>query len=369
MRIVWTVSLFALMCSPALSQIGGGSPAVQASVSVTKLVFSAPEKTPLGATGTVMKADYGCANDGSVLLQIADVPQTMDMFLHALKGPLDDIKFVPPHVPGYGSIAGWPVAYFANETEVAILEQAPVEQNQFEREKGPPSWSWLVLLYDRKGNFRRAVPIPAEIEPLALGVYGSGNLLVLATDKDTKAADLAVLSPQGDTIRHLLLFGDDYNTNKSAKRQQPLAGLDPNGALSALQIVAHGDNLLLVPRLTSSKVIEVNEVGVVHTTALALPKGFAIASLLAQDGYLWTVRSYGNLKTETDDKTGQKSGSMNEGPVFVFNAFDGSLVRKIELPVDLNALLACEHNGDYTALTTDPKDGRLEVLNGTESRN
>lgn len=354
------------MCASALSQNYSDKAASQPPIPASRLVFSAPERTSLGATGTIMKADYGCADDGSVLLQIADAPQVMDMSLHALKGPLDDIRFSPPHLSGYSSIASWPVAYFSDSQEVAILEQAPIAQSQLEAERTPQTWAWLALLYDRKGTFEHAVPIPSDIEPVALGIYGSGDLLLVATNKTTKAADLVVLSPQGGVITHLLLFDDDYNTSKTAKRQQPFASLGPDVTFTSLQIAAHGDNLLLVPRMTSSPIIEVNEHGVIHTVPLQLPKGIAIAELLAQDGSLWTVRTYTNLQIETDSKTGQKSGSMHEEPVFVFNSFDGSLVHRIDLPAKFNGLLACEHNGDYTALTTDPKDGRLEVLSGRE---
>ena len=362
----WVLSLFLLTCAIAFSQTDGGGPAPPPSIPVSQLAFDPPQRTSLGASGTARSAIYGCAEDGAIFLQIAGSPRKMDFTLHSLKATAEDVRFSMPHVSGYGPIQEWAWNYFVNDQQVAMLANVPIEQNQFEKQKGPPTWVWLALLYDRKGTFERAVPIPRELDPKAVGIYGSGNLLVIAANKITKAAELYVLSLQGDVINHFLLFDEDYNTSKMAKKQQPLAEMQADGALTFMQVVANGSNLLLVPQQTSAPIAEVNERGVVRTIQLKLPPGTILASLLSRNGPLWKVRTLSGAKVVTDNKTGQTVGDVTiDGPVLEFNSFDGSLIRRIERPTNV-FVLACEHNGDYMALGTDPKDGRLVILKGEE---
>jgi len=366
MNMLWIISLYLLTCAVAFSQTDGGGHVPPPSIQVSQLAFDPPQRTSLGVSGTAMSAIYGCAEDGSIFLQIAGSPRKMDFVLHSLKATTEDIHFDMPHVPGYGPIQDWAWNYFVNDEQVAVLANVPIEQNLFEKQKGPPTWVWLALLYDRKGTFERAVPIPHELDPKAVGIYGSGNLLVIAANKITKAAELYVLSPKGDVINHFLLFDEDYNASKMAKKQQPFAEMQPDGALTFMQLVPNGSNLLLIPQDTSAPISEVNERGVVRTIQLKLPPGTILDSLISRNGSLWKVRTLSGAKVTTDNKTGHTVGDLTiDGPVLEFNSFDGSLIRRIERPTNV-FVLACEHNGDYTALTTDEKDGRLEILKGTE---
>lgn len=290
----------------------------------------------------------------------------MALALHSLLSPTADVRFDVPLIPGYDPMF-WPQSYFVNEDQVAELQVTTVAQNPLEKRNGPAAEAWVAIIFDRKGKFETAVPIPSVIDsPKAVGIYGSGNLLVIAADKATKAAEMFVLSPKGDVINHFLLLDDDYNTSKYAKSKQPLASIHEDGALTFLKVVASGQNLLLFPRVTNEPAIEVNERGIVRVVPLQLPKGTSIDSFLSQSGYVWKVRTYSGIEIMKDSKTGETTGNMTQGSILEFNSFDGSLLRKINLPAKMNGLIACEHNGDYTALTTDPKDGRLELVKGTE---
>lgn len=357
--------LYLLTGAAGFSQINGGGQTSPPLVPESKLEFEPPQRTPLGSMGTVMTADYSCADDGSVFLLITDSPRTMQLTLHSLKSPSEDVRYVAPRIPGYEA-TGWPQSYFVDDRQVAELWETTIARNPLERQEGPPASVWLVLLYDRTGKFENAIPLPSEIAPKAVGVYGSGNLLVIASDKTTKAAGMYVLSPRGDIIRQFLLFDEDYNTGRQSKSKQPLETISPDGALTFVKIVSSGSNLLLFPRTTNESVIEVNEHGVVRTVELKLPKGTSIGSFLSRNGYRWKVLTYSTAKITTDDKNGEKSGELKQGAVLEFNSFDGTLLRRIDLPEKRNALLACEHSGDYSALTTDPKDGRLEIVKGAE---
>jgi hypothetical protein len=364
-----TVPVYLLTCTIAFSQTGSGGPVSPPSVVAGELVFEASQRTSLGALGTAMSVGYVCADDGSTFLQIADSPRKVDFVLHSLQGTVGDTRFDLPHVPGYATIAtNWPWNFFVNDQQVAILVQVPVEQNQFEKQAGAMRLAWLVLLYDRKGTFQRAVPVPQDLDPKSVGIYGSGDLLVIAANPITKAAELYVLSTKGDIIRHFLLFDEDYNTSKEAKKQQPLAVMTPDGALTFMQLVANGSNLLLIPQSTSAPISEVNEHGIVRTVPLKLPEGVVVAGLLSHTKSVWKMRTNANIRLDSpNERTGKIDGALqSEGPLLDFSSSDGSLLRRIDRPTNVDGIIACEHNGDYTAITTDSKDGRLEIRKATE---
>ncbi|HEX3437792.1 MAG TPA: hypothetical protein VHT24_13570, partial [Pseudacidobacterium sp.] len=175
------------------------------------------------------------------------------------------------------------------------------------------------------------------------------------------------INADGNIKNEFLPFDSDYNTRKDAKEKQPLAAINTDGALSLLQVIPHGENLLLFPKMTAQAVIEVNEEGIVRTVQLHLPPRQTLSSFLSADASSWRIKSFALAESKTDGN-GMSYGVLREGSVFEFNPYDGSVIRKIDMPKDSNATVVCEHNGDYLALTTDAKTGRLEILKGYISR-
>lgn len=60
--------------------------------------------------------------------------------------------------------------------------------------------------------------------------------------------------------------------------------------------------------------------------------------------------------------------SFTNGLLFQLNSFDGSLIRRIDTPVEMHANILCEHNGNFTAVKRDNKTGRMEILTGSVPR-
>src|SRR5579884_2007532 len=98
-------------------------PAPTREVQVATLKLDEVELTSLGKQGTIMSANYTCASDGSLFVQVADSPDDIMLSLHALGGPDKDIRFDPGVVQGYDAIS-WPLNYFVNGKHVAALVEA-----------------------------------------------------------------------------------------------------------------------------------------------------------------------------------------------------------------------------------------------------
>jgi len=324
-------------------------------ISAVALEFGKPELTPLGKGGTIMSGNYSCASDGSIFLQITDSSNDMMLNLHSLKGSSEETKFSTEHIPGYKSIS-WPLNYSVNDKYVALLVEASPDTNPLEQNNSNElKTSYLILIYNRKGILEHVIHISSEIEPKEIGLYKSGDLLIAARNKLTNSTHLFVMDINGNINHDFLLFDRDYNSEPNARTKQPLADLIPDGALAFLQIVPDGENLLLIPRMTSDEIIEVSEDGVVRSIQLQLLSKQTLGSFLSASDSSWKIKTFAN----TDS-----NGTLHEGPVYEFNPVDGSAIRRIDMPKEVNALLACEHNEEYTAITTDRDTGRLEILRG-----
>ena len=345
------------------------------------LSFGKPQPIPLGGKNWTMLGNSSCAPDGTLFtMMIAMPPAKFTWALDSLTDGTELVHYAATTAPGYKSING-PYKYFASDNAVVTLANAePLESQMAENQK--PKSVTLALVYDRKGTLQRAVPIPPNIDPKSIGMYGSGDLLVITKDASANRLRLLVLDHDGDIKNELSLFDYDYEANRKSKKGQPLANLDQT---DLIQIVPHGDNLLLVPTLTQATVIEVNEQGIVRATDIALPKGYLLRELFPDDGPYWTISTYNDVKlihgavyTYVPSKDPNKPGTakvsqqtspvFRNGPLFQFNSFDGSLVRRIDMPAKSTDNILCAHHDEFTAVKTDRDTGRISMLTGSVPR-
>lgn len=338
------------------------------------LEFGKPQKTALGGGNTVMSGLHTCGEDGTVFLEVRDNQSDGMglMALHSLDRTGQSIRFSPGHLPGYTDEISHPVRFFANETRVAALVYAtPVKASP--SDPPPDHQVELALIYDRKGALQKAVRLPEDgLQVSAVGLYESGNLLAVGADNHDHSARLFVVDENGEIVRQIRLFDEDYNLRKNAKDDQMLSAVIQNksGALEMMQIIPHGQNLLLIPVLTRQPIIEVNEHGIVRVYPLQIPDGIFLDEPLAIGKQGWSFEtSRGGFKEPKENEEPPKMFAIKPGPVLVFNPYDGSVLRKIEKSPDSSqAVLLCERDGEFTALTTDHNDGSLEVLKASIPR-
>jgi hypothetical protein len=331
------------------------------------LEFDKPQKTALGGSGTVMGGITSCDENGTIFLEVRDVQSDGMglMALHSLDLSGQSIRFSPGHVPGYTDPISQPMRFFASDIRVVALVFAmPVKASLSDP---TPDRVELALIYDRKGALQKAVRLPEGLEVTALGLYESGNLLAVGADNRNHSARLLVVNQSGDTEREIRLFDEDYNLGKNAQRDQMLSSMVQNksGALGMMKIVPYGQNLLLLPTYSRQPVIEVNEHGIVRVYPLQIPEGLFLGEPLSISRKSWKFgTSGGGFKEPGKGEDAEpKAFRIKPGPVLVFNPNDGSVLGKVEKSADgSKAMLVCEHDGEYTALTTNREDGTLEIL-------
>jgi hypothetical protein len=333
------------------------------------LDFGKPQETALSSNPVVMLANTACKVDGTLFIGISDGSSGASSIpfpsLHSLDPAGQVIRFETSHLMGYSDQSiYWAGVFFAGEHWVATLVTATLQDKETDKIASAPVQ--LALIYDSKGTFQRSVRLPDDIQISALGVYDSGELLIVGTGTN-KLARLLVVDADGDVDRELRLFDDDYNSKQHAKEDQLLSDIEQNkaGALTDLQILPYGQNLLLFPSMTKQPVIEVNEHGIVRVYPLNIPKGFFLSSILSIGGRTWKIATVSNHiePAKSADGSPPQAYALTNGPVFEFDPSSGAALRRIDPPKDAPGnSLVCEYDGQYTALTTDTKNGHLELL-------
>lgn len=326
------------------------------------LRFDDPKPANLGKGSRITVAEFTCAPDGAVFLQLPDSPTDYEMILHSLKGPTENVRFDTKDVSGYHYVTLQ--HYFVNERRVAILASAVPVPHSLEKTPKQPKPVQIILLYDRKGKLEDTFQLPADINAKAIGIYGSGDLLVVDVNEDTKAARFIVMDNKGNQKNEFLLFDSDYNSSPGVKKDRVVKALGANGVFLSMQMAPFGDNLLIFPRFTAEPVLEVNEGGVVHSVKLQVPSGYSLDSFFSLTPTSWEIHTNLPAIINTDPNTSQATAGFHPGPVLNFNAVDGSVIEEIRMPKRPNGILVCDHNGTYTAFGTAHLTGEITLLTG-----
>lgn len=314
----------------------------------------------------MMTANYFCSEDGVAFLAVADSLESPILTLHAVKSAQDDTRFVSPRLQGFGGMST-PLRFFAADREVAMLVIA--EHEQAPGQNAAVETSHIILIYDRKGTFKKYAPVPEGLDVRAMGLFESGDLLLAALDEKTHATRLVIMDSTGRIQKELSLFDEDFNGQKNHNELQPVSSITgSDGAFAALDILPYGQNLLIFPRVTRHAVIELNEHGVVRSTSLQLPPGATLANALSATRNSWKIRVFSKSEIRTDEQTGSQYAVLKGGATLEFNPLDGTIRREIDMPQDSKAKLVCEHDGDYLAIQTDVANGALQILQGKEDR-
>lgn len=315
------------------------------------LTFSTPQSTSLGGPGTSMTGLVACSPDGVAFFLALENSGTdsQQLALHSLNRKGESTVFAPTGVYGYRNI-GSPTRFFVSDRTVAMLTEA--QKNPGPTSPADNAYYPLALLYTRDGTFQTAIAPPQGFEASGVGVFDSGNVLLIGMDKD-KRTQFHVFSPDGTLTKSFTLFDEDFNKGPGREAKQPMRDLLPSGALAFVQLTAYGHNLLINPQTTSEPILEVSESGLVRSTFVKLPANMTLDQLLDASGNSWLFKTFVNLKKDPP--------TMPAGPIIQVNSQDGTIEKVISLPPNSEAHVLCEANGDFLAYIIDPKTWKVEV--------
>lgn len=371
---VWITLLFLLffLCagSYALGQAGQSAP-TQADIPTETLRFGDPFETSIGGIREnylSMLSRPACSPSGEMIVMANDNGEPTALWGISQGVDAPEMHSYPMNPPqnyiDHDFMGG--TNMFVREDSIAVWARGTLRQT--EADKKVNSWTDMVDILDRKGSQTQAIAIPRRIDMRTFGIYGSGNVLVVASEKETKSAHLYVFDPSGDVKRELRLFDQDFNLTPDHDKQQPGASFSYAGALTMMQVVAAGENLLLVPVGTSQPIVEVNEFGIVRATQLKLPKNQFLNSVVSVSPRSLTVL-VGSPQI-FKDSDGQPAGiGFPPNSLYEFDRFEGTISRKLDIPKEIKAnSIACEHNGSFSVFDRNHKNGHVVVRYSLPSR-
>lgn len=354
------------VASGQLADGGHGSP----DISTDNITFGDPIETSIGGIrGDHMSlwSEPTCTPTGELIfISDIDVSPTVVGISEGTSAP--EVHTYPtPEPQGYTNITS-PLKLFVRDDSIALWVTGRPREFLGTETNGN-QWVPLIEVFDRKGSPMQVVPLPKQAEVKAFGMYGSGNLLLVASDKSTHSAHLYVVSKSSDVLRELRLFDQDFNTAPDHQKHQPAASFVDDGALTTMQIWPSGDNLLLIPTMTSQPILEVNEFGIVRTVPLGLPKDTFIVSVLSVGPRSIVVKTSGSpntIKTRDGEVVGMQ---FVTNAMYMFDRFDGSILRKIILPKDINPdRVTCFENGVYSAIQRNRENGHIVMRYSVPSK-
>lgn len=364
-RVITAVCACGMMNAQARPSLPGPTPIPQYSFHL-----SDNQILPIGEPGATVSGIFGCGDDGSLYLQVIHPPipgsgEIGDIALYAVRGTTDVVRFRSELAQGYRRIS--PITrYFAGDSKVVALAYGiGVSHGDMDTAPDPQHILSVLMVFDRKdGSLLWSRALDPDLHPEQLGMFPSGQILLVTWNSSLRQSRLLVLNSQGSEEREIPL---QYDDPAAASSSLPL---------TELEVRPYGENLMLVPEDTSGTLLEVSETGVVNTYRLKIPAEYSsgLPIYLSPRGFLFRMivepaEHPDAGRSGPDNSAAPKMGlgalQSTPGPVMQFDPTDGRVVRQYNFAA-LGFQPACvKDNGDFLFLGTRASDGRLELVTAT----
>jgi hypothetical protein len=364
-----TLKYLALMCvcsgacSVAQDTIDGKASGISslapAAAQVAELEFSKPTTVQDLDSGSMIAGRFDCSGDGSVYTLIdgyalsAETAPGGKLALMAIRPDGSITNFSWRSVHGFINIS-LPISIFVGNDLVYVL----VNGAKRSAAQGYMSNYPLILAFDNQGTLVDTVVLDQNLRPLVLGVFPSGNILLVSEDRLNHRMALNLVGRDGTPIRELQLGDHDFVVR--AARMSPSAhgttNYSPLLLLSMSKFFPSGDNLLLVPLETAGlPILELDEHGVLQSVVPRLPDNMVLESFLSSNAADFKLRLASLVETdkETLDARGKVLGVATRPSERIgeFSRDDGSLLREIDIGGP-GVQPACENKGTFRFLTS-----------------
>jgi hypothetical protein len=341
----------------------------QTPAGVAALEFSKPKAVSDLVSQPIIVGRFDCSDDGSIITLIdgyalsSGTTPAARIALLAIHPDGTVTNFPWRSVPGFDSIS-LPKSVFVGNGHVYVLVQGATH-SQLQEKKPPHS---LVLTFNGDGSLAGKTILEQDLEPLVLGVFPSGNFLLLSEDRLNHRVAANLVSPDGMALRDLRMEDSDFVATAA---RMPAGARSPSAYSESLLIAMSkfylsGNNLLLVPLATFGlPIIELDEHGVVRSVLANLPDKTVLDAFVSASTSSWKVLLGKVVENDTEALHSQgKLLGVSTQPsqrIAEFSRADGKLIREIEIGGQ-GIAPACESNGNFRFLTSSMGQGRLQFV-------
>lgn len=327
------------------------------------LEFARPQLIQDIGNGAMFAGRFDCDTEGDVITLISgyereDGNGRSEQQL-ALLGIHPDGKvtnFPWLSVPGFTSVTV-PKSIFVGNSRVYVL----VDAQSADGKGAYGQRVRLVLTFNLDGNLERATALQDDLNPLAIGVFKSGKIVVASEDRLNHRMALNLVDENGAFLQEIPLGNNDFVLRAS---QSQAVKYSPLLLISMSKFFSDGDHLVLVPLGTSDiPILELDESSILSSVVPRLPDNMVLESFLSSDRTSFTVR-LGTLlqpNKQTVDSEGKilGFGTRPSNNVTELSRADGSIVGQIDTGDQVQP--ACQSNGAFLLLTGSSQ-GRLQIV-------
>ena len=215
MRPLGQLALACLVfAAPALAQGPGPRKSVgtgdQASnpAAPAALEFSKPQFVERVSAGSMVAGRFDC-DHGSIYTLLAGSPPEGDpdshLALMAIHPDGTTTSFQWWSAPGLAAVS-MPKSIFVGNGHVYVLVIGKGATAENEHASRYP----VVLIFNRDGPLEDTVRLEEDWNPLAFGVFPSGNILVASEDRLNHRMDLSLVDKRGAFVRRISLEDNDF---------------------------------------------------------------------------------------------------------------------------------------------------------------
>jgi hypothetical protein len=372
LRLTWVgtrraakqVVLACLFCSPVVMRAQAGSNTIAKDLDalpLTRLSYSDPQVFPIGNRNMGLLADMRCGTDETVFLEALDPSEMQEGGgIFALRPDGNVARF--EHIPSGLKNLSVPLSFFVNDERLYTLQEA--ERPNPDDPAKVPDKVYVVQIYGLSGTWENSLVLQPGMNPISIAAFNSGKILISSFDPLNEEMALHTLDSNGRALSTLRLFDHDYT--KQATPGTSAFTPEPDGyrekLLGSLKFYPRGENLLIVPVGTKLPLLEISDSAVLRPISLALPPGTVEDNLQSSEGRTLYMR----VAHVTGDPLAapENIAFRGDAAVFVFDASDGAIFRKVEVPEQLSPV--CIRDGQYIFFEPRKEDARYEVVRATE---
>jgi hypothetical protein len=334
--------------------------------SVAALEFSKPKVVEDLDAGPSVAGRFDCSNDGSIYALINGYALNRGtnerLALLAIHPDGTVTSFAWRSVPGFTDIS-LPKSIFVGNGRVYVL----VTGESKSVKRGYISDYPLVLAFDESGALISTVVLEQDLKPLVLGVFPSGNIVLVSEDRLNHRMALNLVGTDGTPLKEMRLYDNDFlvNASRMPAAAHGTSNYSPLLLISMSKFFASDNHLLLVPLETSGlPIVEIDEHGVLHSVIPHLPENMVLEAFLSSSGSSFTVRLGKLIESDKEivDSQGKVLGVATRPSerITELSRTDGSLLREIDIGGP-GVQPACENNGTFRFLTSNAQRG-LQVV-------
>jgi hypothetical protein len=368
LSLVFWALVASCVAPPAVPSLGAQSLEISPEPPTIHLDYGKPQPAGLLLLGTAIAFPFLCGSLGTVLFLANTLSQTTGVIplvsaVYSVKtgGRPNSIRY-DPNASGLRQIHT-SSQIFASDSRVVLSVTALTADEELNDKNRKPHQ--FLLFFDTKGAFLHSAAVDLPFPVAAIGLFESGEVLVVGSTMIERRQHWIVLDEDGSVRRDLMPARDDSGDKKLEGKELSEAWTSMTGVPQVLQYRGH---LLLLEMNTSHPIVEINERGVMKSTELKLAKGETLGEFIPSDGRTWKV-ILGHTAKEGSTENGTPAGMFDMDKIAEFDPNTGELLRYVDPGKDHYPIsLACEQDGAFIALKTNPKDGSLTIERGTPAQ-